>query len=110
MWRGILAYVLCVRSLRQLGCWSVLIGLADVCEAAWRKRMRQARAWLAWLVSEMLAVSACTPPWLVRIHTGFDLLAGRLAEVQVTSDKVAEQWTLFNVQEGDLLISDRIHG
>jgi hypothetical protein len=133
--RGLLAYVLCVGSLRQLGCWSVLIGLADISEAAWRKRLRRTGAWLAWLVRELLAVSACTSPWLVRhglrrvllvdgthltcqgadgqtwrIHTGFDLLAGRLAEVHVTTDRVAEQWNLFAVQAGDLLLSDRATG
>ena len=133
--RGLLAYVLCVRSFRQLGCWSVLIELADVSEADWRKRLGQARAWLAWMLSETLKVGACVTPWLVgkglrrvllvdgthlkclgkdgktwRIHTAFDLLAGRLTEAQLTDRHVGENWKLFDVQEGDLLVSDAING
>lgn len=133
--RGLLGLVLCVRSLRHLGCWSVLIGLADVSEADWRKRLQHARDWLGWLLCEVLATGASQSPWLVgkglrrvllvdgthwrclgkrgkvwRMHTGFDLLAGRLTEAQITGTKVAESWKLFDVQPGDLIVSDTING
>jgi hypothetical protein len=101
----------------------------------WRKRLRQAGDWLVWLLGERLAVAACQSPWLVRggwrrvllldathlacrgprgvvwrLHTAFDLLAGRMTQLHLTDRKVAETLTLFDVQAGDLLVSDSANG
>ncbi len=133
--RAILASVLCVHSLRSLCRWSVLIGLADISEAAWRKHLQKAGPWLEWLLTELLAVRACTTPWIIgkglgrillldgthlrclgkqgtiwRLPSAFDLLSGRLAAVLVTDTSGAENWKRFKVQAGDLLIRDRING
>ncbi len=37
--RGILAYVLCVSSFRQLGAWGLLLGIGDLADTSWRERL-----------------------------------------------------------------------
>jgi DDE family transposase len=133
--RGLLAYVYTAHSFQHVGLWSVLIGMADVPATDWRKRLRQASAWLDWLLQELLASAAgASRPWLRagvrrillidgthwkclgpkgmvwRVHTAFDLVAGRLSPVKVTDAHEAEHLELFELQKGDVVVTDRANG
>jgi Transposase DDE domain len=133
--RGLLAYVYTVHSFQHLSMWSVLIGLADVSANAWRKRLRKASDWLDWLLQEVLAMASGASLWLVRagvkrillidgthwkcfgpqgkvwrVHTAFDLLAGRLTQLKVTDCHEGEHLEIFELQRGDLVVTDRANG
>jgi hypothetical protein len=121
-------------SLRRLGAWAVLIGLADISEAAWRKRLRACSPWLLWLLSELVATPRVVDPqpphslgrvllvdastlrqpggtgddW--RLHLAYDFTTGRLGQVRVTDRYGGEQLAPLALQPGDIAVADNGYG
>jgi hypothetical protein len=128
--RGLLAYALDDRSLKQLGIWGVLTGLAKLAPSSWLERLRSATPWLRWLSGRLLAAPV-RPRWLTqrvrgrlylvdattlglaqgpadayRLHLAYDLLAGLLTQLQLSEREGAESLSRFQFAPGDLIVAD----
>ena len=129
--RALLVYALCGLSFRALGIWAVLTGIGCLSEKAWRKRLQQAETWISWLLSTLIG-TAQRPGWLaeeltgtgivlvdrsslkviggtgddVRLHLGYDLLAGRMDHVVVSDRHQAESIPAEVVHQNWIYVSD----
>jgi DDE family transposase len=127
--RGLLYYVLSHASLREVSVWSRLIGLTStvISSQAWHKRLMCSADWLLWLFNALLAAPkgsfgghsqrillvdathvSCrdkrADTW--RLHTAYDLLAGRLAWLRISTRHVGEGFAHLLLHADEIVVGD----
>ena len=126
--RIILAYAVCDWSLRVVGAWCVLMGVADISDVAILNRLCHSHIWLGRLIVQVLArrrvqlvqrpvrlrlvdatvinePGSCGSTW--RLHVSLDLGQQLVDHVELTSAKVGETLAHFPGQPGDIFVADR---
>ncbi|HEU5090042.1 MAG TPA: transposase [Roseiflexaceae bacterium] len=121
-------------SFRALGVWAVLSDVGDLSDTAWRHRLQRASPFLLWLLGQLLACSCSLASELheragrvllvdasylrchsgsgddLRLHLAFDLLAGRMVQVDITDRSGAEHLSRFAFRQADILVADSGYG
>lgn len=129
--RTVLAYAVLDLPLRMVGAWGVVLDQADMSDVAVLKRLRNCRAWLGWLIVQLLAtqhvrfaqrsgVRVCLRDATVisrpgstgtdwRVHVSFDLENLRMDKIEVTDAHGGENLDRFTPSPGDIVVADRVH-
>jgi hypothetical protein len=130
--RGLLYYVAFGCSLRELSCFGVVSGIADISDRAWSKAMCRACAWLWWLVYTLLHLpsadrwcqSGHQPQRILiidgstfgeegkpgdqwRLHLTYNLTQGQTHNVVLTDRHGAESIEYADLHPGDHVLTDR---
>jgi len=132
--RGLLVYALSPFGFRWLGAWGVLTDVADLSAAGWHDALIRSSTFLLWLLGELM-VANDRPVWITqrirgrvwivdasmigqvgqpgdawRLHLAFDLIAGRVGQVELTDRHSGERLDHFQLQPGDLVLLDGGYG
>jgi len=118
-------------SLRQLGAWASLLGIAQLSKTALLNRRRKCPRWLGVLIvlaleqqhlalpkhlavrlKVMEASVVCQPgsrgaDW--RLHLGFDVAAGCLDQIDLSDGTGSERADRFDCQAGEIWLGDRAY-
>jgi hypothetical protein len=127
----VLAYVVNDWSLRLVGAWGVLAGIADISDVALLKRLRQSVRWLQELVAHLLQLPVAPVPhpgvrvrlcdattlshpgsqgtdW--RVHVSLNLGEMRVDDLTLSDSKGGEGFHHFASAPGEILLADRAYG
>jgi hypothetical protein len=132
--RGLLVYALSPFGFRWLGAWGVLTEVADLSASSWHDALIRSSAFLLWLLGELMVVHD-RPVWLTqrlrgrvwvvdasmlgqvgqpgdawRLHTAFDLIAGQVGQLHLTTRYTGERLAHFQLKAGDLVLLDAGYG
>lgn len=129
--RIVLGYSVLDYSLRMLGMWCTVLGIAYLSKTALLNRLRHSQQWVGKLVllalgqqkllkqcwgrlrirlidaSVICQLGSRGTDW--RLHLSFDLVAGCLDALELTDGHGAERLNRFTFQPGELCIADRAY-
>jgi hypothetical protein len=130
--RLVLVYALTDYSLRMVGLWGTVIELGSLSKSGVRKRLCQCQKWVGMLIVAVLQADKLSLPKLAgmrlrlfdatsvshpgshkadwRLHLGFDLIAGRMTDVQLTDGKQGESLTRWQFAPNEICLADRYSG
>jgi hypothetical protein len=130
--RMVMTYVLTDSSLSLVGIWGTVMGWGSLSKNGVRKRLQGCDKWIGMLIVMVLTAGKLSLPrrtgmrvrlfdasvisrpgsqkgdW--RLHLSYDLLAGRIDDVQLTSMKEGESLTRWQFSADEICLADRCYG